>query len=69
MKYFFVLIPTIVFLLGYETPQILGAHQGTLTWSTFRSDKCKMNIDYPVNFTVEENTNNFENTAGRNQSK
>ncbi|HEX5187062.1 MAG TPA: hypothetical protein VFV86_09255 [Nitrososphaeraceae archaeon] len=40
-----------------------------MTWSIFRSDKCKMNIDYPVNFTVEENTNNFENTAGRNQSK
>jgi hypothetical protein len=63
VKHFFVLILTIVFLIGYETPQILGAHQGTLTWSTFRSDKCKMNIDYPINFTVEENTNNFENTV------
>jgi hypothetical protein len=62
-KYFFVSISTIVLLLGYEIPYLLGAHQGTLDWNTFRSDKCKMNIDYPTNFTLEENTNKFESTS------
>jgi hypothetical protein len=53
----------IVLLVGYEIPQLWGVDQDTSTWSTFRSDKCKINIDYPKKFTVEENTNNFENTV------
>ena len=63
VKYFFVSILIIVLLLGYEIPQLLGTHQDTLVCSTVRSDNCKMNIDYPTNFTVEENTNKFENTV------
>ncbi len=63
VKFFFVSILTFVLLLGYEIPQLLDAYQDTLGWSTFRSDKCKMDIDYPTNFTVKENTNKFENTV------
>ena len=61
VQYFFVSILTIFLLLGYEISQLLDAYQGTLSWSTFRSDKCKMSIDYPTNFTIKENINEFEN--------
>ncbi len=34
-----------------------------MAWSTLRSDKCKINLEHPTNFTVEENTHNFESSV------
>jgi hypothetical protein len=58
----FVLILITILFLGYEIPQLSGSQQGSLDWGTFRSDECKMNINYPTNFTVEKNLNEYEST-------
>lgn len=49
----------VVLLLCIKIP-ILNAQINYTYWKTFTSEKCKMNIDFPHNFTVKENTDLFE---------